>query len=103
MTIWYKSTLLYKAIENIIKKLKQNKDKHGLHSWSLEEKKQLLDIYYIISKKETHIFELIYTYQGCDSWEDIFREYDSKYLEDKIIGVEIAINEIVEEIKSTKR
>ena len=33
----------------------------------------------------------------------MFRDYDSKYLEDKIIGVEIAINEIVEEIKSTKR
>lgn len=83
-------------MENIIKKLKQNKDKHGLHSWSLEEKKQLLDIYYIISKKETHIFELIYSYQGCDSWEDIFRDYDVIYLRDKAIGVKAAIDEMNE-------
>ena len=63
---------------------------------SLEEKKQLLDIYYIISKKETHIFELIYTYQGCDSWEDIFRDYDVTYLRDKAIGVKAAIDEMNE-------
>ena len=60
-----------------------------------------MDIYFIISKKETHIFDLIYNYHGCDSWENIFREYDSKYFEDKTNGVEIAINEIVEEMKST--
>lgn len=83
-------------MENIIKKLKQNKDKNGLHSWSLEDKKQLLDIYYIISKKETHIFELIYSYQGCDSWEDIFRDYDVTYLMDKAIGVKAAIDEMNE-------
>jgi len=57
----------------------------------------------IISKKETYIFDLIYNYHGCNSWEDIFRDYDSKYLEDKTTGVEIAINEIVEKMKSTKR
>ncbi len=83
-------------MEHIIKKLKQNKDKHGLHSWSLEEKKQLLDMYYIISKKETHIFELIYSYQDCDSWEDIFRDYDVTYLRDKAIGVKAAIDEMIE-------
>ena len=33
----------------------------------------------------------------------IFRDYDSKYLEDKTIGVEIAINKIVEKMKSTKK
>ena len=78
-------------------------DNNSCENWCLEEKKQLLDIYFIISKKETHIFDLIYNYHGCDSWEDIFRDYDSKYLEDKTTGVEIAINEIVEKIKLTKR
>ena len=90
-------------MENIIDKLIKIKDNKSWENWTLEEKKQILDIYFIISKKETHIFDLIYNYHGCDSWEDMFRDYDSKYLEDKIIGVEIAINEIVEEIKSTKR
>ena len=90
-------------MENIIDKLTKIEDNNSWGNWSLEEKKKLLDIYFIISKKEGHIFDLIYNYHGCDSWEDIFRDYDSKYLEDKTIGVEIAINEIVENIKSTKR
>jgi len=82
-------------MENIINKLTKLKDNNPWKNWTLEEKKQILDIYLIISKKENHIFDLIYNYHGCDSWEDIFRDYDSKYLEDKTIGVEIAINEIV--------
>jgi hypothetical protein len=90
-------------MENIIDKLTKIEDKNSWKKWSLEEKKQILDIYFIISKKESHIFDLIYNYHGCDSWEDIFRDYDSNYLEDKTNGVEIAINEIVEKIKSTKK
>jgi hypothetical protein len=91
-------------MENIIDKLNQIDDVNtSFDNWSLEEIKKLLDIYFIISKKETHIFNLIYNYHGCDSWEDIFRDYDSNYLEDKTTGVEIAINEIVEKIKSSKR
>jgi hypothetical protein len=62
--------------------------------WSLEEQKKLLEIYLIISKKENHIFKLIYDYHGCDSWEDIFRDYDRGYLKDKTDGVKIAIDEI---------
>jgi hypothetical protein len=90
-------------MENIIDKLTKIEDNKFWENWTLEEKKQILDVYFIISKKETHIFDLIYNYHGCDSWEDIFRDYDSKYLEDKTTGVEIAINEIAEKIKSTKR
>jgi hypothetical protein len=87
-------------MENIIDKLEDN---NSLENWSLEEKKKLLDIYLLISKKETHIFNLIYNYHGCDSWEDIFRDYDSEYLEDKKRGVEIAINEIDEKIKELNK
>ena len=90
-------------MENIIDKLTKIEDNNSWKNWTLEEKKKLLDIYFIISQKETHIFDLIYNYHGCDSWEDIFRDYDSKYLEDKTIGVEIAINEISEQINSTKK
>jgi hypothetical protein len=90
-------------MENIIDKLTKIEDNNSWKNWTLEEKKQILDIYFIISKKEGHIFDLIYDYHGSDSWEDIFRDYDSKYLEDKTTGVEIAINEIIEKIKSTKR
>ena len=76
-------------MENIIEKLK-----HDISSLNLEEKKKLLELYLIISEKETHIFELIYYYHGCDSWADIFRDYDPQYFKDKKTGVEIAINEI---------
>ena len=84
---------------NIIDKLNKIEDDNSLNNWTLEEKKKLLDIYFIISKKESHIFHLIYNYHGCDSWEDIFRDYNTQYLEDKTNGVEIAINEIVEQMK----
>ena len=67
-----------------------------LTNWSLEEQKQLLDIYYIISKKEHHILDLIYYHHRCDSWEDIFRDYDKNLLKDKAVGVKIAIDEITE-------
>ena len=66
--------------------------------WSLIEKKQLLEIYFIFCKKENHIFDLIYKYHGCDSWEDIFRDYDKTLLQDKSKGVKIAIEEIQERI-----
>ena len=89
-------------MEHILDKLTKVDDETSFQDWSLEEKKKLLDIYFIISKKETHIFDLIYNYQGCDSWEDIFRDYDPRYLEDKTTGVEIAIDEIVEQIDSAK-
>jgi len=69
----------------------------------LKEIKQLLDIYLVISKKENHIFDLIYNYHGCDSWEDIFRDYNTKYLKNKATGVEIAINEIIEQRKEDKK
>jgi hypothetical protein len=91
-------------MELLIEKLNQIKDnKQGFDNWSLEEQKQLLDIYLIISKKETHIFKLIYRYHGCDSWEDIFRDYDIKILEDKAVGVEIAIEGITEQINREKQ
>ena len=89
-------------MENILDKLNNIEDNtnRAWNNWSLEEKKRLLDIYLIISKKETHIFDLIYHLHGCDSWEDIFRDYDTAYLEDKVTGVEIAIKEVVEQIES---
>ncbi len=89
-------------MENIINKLNQIKDedsKTTWNNWSLEEIKKLLEIYYIISKKESHIFNLIYQYHGCDSWEDIFRDYDEQNLEDKSTGIKIALDEINEQIK----
>ena len=86
-------------MDHIIDKLNKIEDEiHHWDEWSLEDKKKLLDIYFIISKKETHIFDLIYKYHGCDSYEDIFRDYSETYLNDKANGVEIAINEIVEQI-----
>jgi hypothetical protein len=54
-------------METIIEKLNQISEENKLlcgfgsrelTNWSLEEQKQLLDIYYIISKKEHHILDL---------------------------------------------
>ena len=89
-------------MELLLEKLNQIKDKNALNSWSLEEQKKLLEIYLIISKKEKHIFKLIYDYHECDSWEDIFRDYNKEYLKDKAVGVEMAIQGIVEQINIEK-
>ncbi len=87
-------------MENLIEKLDKMKDnKNPFNDWSLDEIKQLLNSYFIISKKENHIFNLIYRFHGCDSWEDLFRDYNIKYLEDKADGVEIAINVVMEQIE----
>ena len=80
--------------ERLLEKLSRIEDDGVWNEWSTEEKKKLLDIYYIFSQKEAHIFKLIYDNHGCDSWEDVFRDYDEKYLEDKAVGVKIAIDEI---------
>jgi hypothetical protein len=87
-------------MESIIKKLNEIKNVKDIYnSWSLEEIKQLLEVYSVISKKETYIFDLIYYYHGCDSYEDIFRDYSERYLEDKADGVEEALNNINEKIQ----
>lgn len=79
-------------MENLIEKLKMaNSD---WSNWSLEEKKQLLELYLLISKKEHHIFKLIYDNHDCDSWEDIFRDYSINYLDDKLRGVRVALDNL---------
>lgn len=65
-------------------------------NWSLEEQKTLLEIYLAISKKESYIFDLIWSLHGCDSWEDIFRDYNYIDFEDKISGVEVALDTLKE-------
>jgi hypothetical protein len=65
----------------------------------LEDLKKLLEIYLIISEREAEIFDVIYRFHGCDSWEDIFRDYSNRYLEDKAEGVQIAIEGIQKKIE----
>ena len=79
-------------MENIIEKLDQ--EKNNFDNWNIKEIQKLLDIYLIISRKEDIIFNLIYRYHGCDSWEDVFRDYNVNYLRDKVSGIEVAINAI---------
>ena len=88
-------------MDHIINKLYQKENSFSnWKDWTMEEKKQLLEIYLIISKKEEHIFDLIYQFHGCDSWEDIFRDYKSSYLQDKANGVQVAIDGIIDYMKS---
>ena len=87
-------------MDHILNKLSQKENSFSnWKDWSMEEKKQLLELYLIISKKEEHIFDLIYQFHGCDSWEDIFRDYKSSYLQDKANGVQVAIDGITEYMK----
>ena len=81
-------------MENIIQKLKKKNAK-----LEKEEIKQLLELYLLISKNEHHIFDLIYRFHDCDSWEDIFRDYNKNYLKDKVRGIEIALENLNNEDK----
>jgi hypothetical protein len=82
-------------MNNLIEKLKSLKDTEWpWRNWSAEDQLRLLELYLLISKKEADIFELIYSYHGCDSWEDIFRDYSNPFLHEKARGVEIAVNEL---------
>ena len=87
-------------MESILEKLKNINDnqKNVWKGWSLKEKKQILETYHLISKKEGSIYQLIYSYHGCDSWEDIFRDYSKSFLRDKAEGVEVAIEAINKEL-----
>ena len=81
-------------MEQIIEKLSQIEDIEStpFRIWTMEERKQLLELYLLISKKESKIFQLIYNFNGSDCYEDIFRDYDIEYLKDKIDGVQDAID-----------
>lgn len=54
----------------------------------------LLQMYLIFVKREANIYDLIYSSHGCDSWEDIFRDYDTRLLKDKAFGIQITIDEL---------
>ena len=56
-----KKGIYYVIMEKLLDKLNQmaeTKGEFNWENWSLEERKRLLDIYSIISKKETQIFAL---------------------------------------------
>jgi hypothetical protein len=89
-------------MKNIIEKLDEI-DEIDDKNWTLEEKLELLQIYSIISSKEHYIFDLIYKHHSCDSWEDIFRDYNVQDLYDKSRGVKIAIKDIENKIKENKK
>jgi hypothetical protein len=86
--------------DEIIEKLKTI-DEIGLGSpwqnWSLKEIKKLLKLYYSFCKNEGYLYELVYSFHGCDSWEDIFRDYNNDFLERKARGVKVALDDILEE------
>ena len=79
-------------MESIIEKLsKIEYSKNIWKNWSPEEIKKLLEIYLTIAKNEEYIYDLIYSIHGCDSWEDIFRDYNDRNFEDKVLGIQEAV------------
>ncbi len=85
-------------MEDIITKLKAlgtqeiKRNETVWKNWSSEEIAKLLDIYNVICQNEEHIYSLVYSLHGSDSFEDIFRDYDYRLLEDKAQGVAEALD-----------
>jgi len=63
---------------------------------TIDEKKEILKLYYIMMKHEALLCDLVYSFHGCDSWEDIFRDYNEYDIEAKSEGILIAIQNIEE-------
>ncbi len=93
-------------MDNIIDKLKNNLNKNSEKNiwkdWSKEEIVKLLEIYLLICKNEENLYQLVYSLHGSDSYEDIFRDYDYRLLEDKAQGVEEALDTANENLKESK-
>ncbi len=93
-------------MEQIIEKLKnnltKNTDKNIWKDWSSTEISKLLEIYLVICKNEENLYQLVYSLHGSDSYEDIFRDYDYRLLEDKAQGVEEALDTANEKLNENK-
>jgi hypothetical protein len=73
-------------------------NENGIVNMTSQDKCKLLKIYYILLNKEDEIFDLIYSYHGCDSYEDIFRDYDITISEEKAEGVMVALENMNDDI-----
>jgi len=78
----------------------ENNNWENILTWPKEKQLELLKMYHIFSKNEGKIFALIYDNHEDDAWEDMFRDYDQEYIEDKAIGVEIALNNLQDRLVS---
>lgn len=87
---------------NILDKLRNFQDKNDWRNWTLEEQKEMLEIYYLICEKESYLFRLICNNNADSSWDDILLDYDSKYLDDKTTAVRDALDMINKRIKISK-
>lgn len=92
---------LFDKLENQTRHESYNQ--HDWSQWSLEEKHALLQMYYSICKNEHKLFDLVYGNHDCDSFEDIFRDFDSVELENKQYGVEIALQNIQNKIREQQQ
>ncbi len=91
-----------KIIDKLKNNLDKNSDKNIWQDWSQAEIVKLLEIYLVICKNEENLYQLVYSLHGSDSYEDIFRDYDYKLLEDKAQGVEEALDTANENLKESK-
>jgi len=71
-------------------------------TWTLDEKRDILKLYRLISKKEALLCDLVYQHHGCDSWEHIFRDYDNYVFNEKAAGIKIAIDDIQKQRRKKK-
>ncbi len=91
-----------KIIDKLKNNLDKNSDKNIWQDWSPAEIVKLLEIYLVICKNEEYLYQLVYSLHGSDSYEDIFRDYDYRLLEDKAQGIEEALDTANENLKESK-
>jgi hypothetical protein len=65
-------------------------------TWSESDKKSILDIYLLISKNESKLLDLVYSYHDDDSYQYICRDYDSHAIKLKVNSIEIALDIMID-------
>ena len=78
----------------LLEKLNVIDDHHMIdwNTWNKDEQIKMLKIYLKIVKREADLYDLIWKNHGCDSWEDIFCDYNQNELSEKAYGVKASIN-----------
>ena len=71
-------------MKQIIEKLANlEKSENPFESWTMEDKKKLIELYLLISNNESKIFNFIFQFKNCDCFGNQYLQY----LEDKSEGV----------------
>jgi hypothetical protein len=93
-----------RKMDALLGKLQNAREKSiNWSNWTPEEQLSLLKLYSVFVKRESDLYQLIYSSHGCDTFEGIFRDYDEVDLRDKLVGINITTKIMKQKIRNARR